>query len=173
MALRHTSDIAVLLPGMLGTGAHFQLRIMDQSQNQNEERIENPTLTRWGISWSEKQHPATAGESLGRMNLFEVLVHVMVNLVLLKLNRSGLICMGVGVSYWWTPQVCVRLGHLWWDITSVSLHLSLLLPSQPTQRLSFYKVKNLFLLSPKKEHLQPGVIKDSWCILNWNFPDKF
>lgn len=114
------------------------------SKSKSEWGKENPTLTRWGISWSEKQHPATAGEH------FEVLVHVMVNLVLLKLNRSGLIWMGVGVSYWWTPQVCVRIGHLWWDITSVSLHLSPVLPSWPTQRLWFYEVKKIIFASTQK-----------------------
>ncbi len=49
-----------------------------------------------GHKLSAKQHPATVGERLGSMDLFEVLVHVMVNLVLLELNRSGLICMEVG-----------------------------------------------------------------------------
>lgn len=116
MALWHTSDIAALfLPGTLGTGALFQVWIMDQSQNHAEGRRVNPTPARWGISWGEKQHPATVGERLGSMDLFEVLVHVMVNLVLLELNCNGLICLEVGwgggkeAELLVTPtSVCVR-----------------------------------------------------------------
>lgn len=98
------------------------------------------------------------------MDLFEVLVHVMVNLVLLKLNRSGLICMEVGVRRWGERQsYCVRVGHLWQDITSVSLHLSPLLPSRPTQSLCFYEVlvsRGLHIGHNKKILFCPGS-KDS------------
>lgn len=121
MALWHTSDIAArFLPGTLGTGALFQVWIMDQSQNQAEGRRVNPTPARWGISWGEKQHPATVGERLGSMDLFEVLVHDMMNLVLLELNRSGLICMEVGwgggraAELLVTPtSVCVCVWESW------------------------------------------------------------
>lgn len=175
MALRHTSDItALFLTGTLGTGALFRVWIMDQSQNQAEGGRENPSPARWGISWGEKQHPATAGERLGSMDLFEVLVHVMVNLVLLKLNRSRLICMEVGVrglgewqSYWWPPQVWVCEN--WPSV--VGYYKCLTSPFSPVALLAH--PESLFLWGPSRSGPLHTIQQEntflSWIKRHWGF----